>query len=250
MKPATLVTIPFSHFCEKARWALDRGKVPYVEKGHLPLFAWLPALRAGGEKTVPSLVTAEGPITDSSEILRWVDRVSDEPPLFPHDVTDATMLEDELDRDLGPATRLLAYSFLLPALRDRVGHTRHVPRYEIALAKLTAPAVRLVMNRRLALDDTTVVRARSMIDEIFRALGDRLSDGRRYLAGDRFTAADLTLAALSTPVILPPQLADRIPMDDLPGEMQTVVDAYRQTPVGRYVLRVYAEDRGVVGAAR
>ena len=30
-----LVTIPISHYCEKARWALERAGVPYVERPHL-----------------------------------------------------------------------------------------------------------------------------------------------------------------------------------------------------------------------
>ena len=35
-----LITIRFSHYCEKARWALDRGRIAYEERSHLPLFAW------------------------------------------------------------------------------------------------------------------------------------------------------------------------------------------------------------------
>ncbi|MCW3023116.1 MAG: Glutathione S-transferase family protein, partial [Conexibacter sp.] len=31
-----LVTIPISHYCEKARWALDRAGVAYEERRHLP----------------------------------------------------------------------------------------------------------------------------------------------------------------------------------------------------------------------
>ena len=29
----TLVTIPFSHFCEKARWSLDAAGIAYPEEG-------------------------------------------------------------------------------------------------------------------------------------------------------------------------------------------------------------------------
>ena len=31
----TLITIPISHYCEKARWALDRAGVAYRERAHL-----------------------------------------------------------------------------------------------------------------------------------------------------------------------------------------------------------------------
>jgi len=30
-----LVTIPISHYCEKARWALERAGVPYREERHV-----------------------------------------------------------------------------------------------------------------------------------------------------------------------------------------------------------------------
>ena len=30
-----LVTIPISHYCEKARWALDRAGIPYREERHV-----------------------------------------------------------------------------------------------------------------------------------------------------------------------------------------------------------------------
>ena len=32
MDGCQLVTIPFSHYCEKARWALDLAQIPYREK--------------------------------------------------------------------------------------------------------------------------------------------------------------------------------------------------------------------------
>ena len=52
MTDLVLVTIPFSHYCEKARWALDRAGLAYEERAHLPLAHYLPARRAGGGKTV------------------------------------------------------------------------------------------------------------------------------------------------------------------------------------------------------
>ena len=35
----TLITISFSHYCEKARWALDRCGIEFRERANLPLFA-------------------------------------------------------------------------------------------------------------------------------------------------------------------------------------------------------------------
>ena len=73
MTDLVLVTIPFSHYCDKARWALDRAGIPYEERAHLPLLHYLPARLAGGGKTVPVLKTPERTLCDSTDILHWVD---------------------------------------------------------------------------------------------------------------------------------------------------------------------------------
>ena len=71
---ARLITIPISHFCEKARWALQRAGVAYVEQPHLQMIHVLAARRAGGGRTVPVFVSQDGQVlADSTDILRWAD---------------------------------------------------------------------------------------------------------------------------------------------------------------------------------
>jgi glutathione S-transferase len=69
-----LITIPISHYCEKARWALERVRIPYREEAHVQAVHRIAAWRAGGGITVPVLVTPEGSIGESAEILAWIDR--------------------------------------------------------------------------------------------------------------------------------------------------------------------------------
>ncbi|MBM4360738.1 MAG: glutathione S-transferase N-terminal domain-containing protein, partial [Deltaproteobacteria bacterium] len=73
-----LVTITVSHYCEKARWALDRAGLRYVEEGHAPLFH-RPFTMARGGTSTPLLASPHGTLTDSTDILRFVDRRLDEP---------------------------------------------------------------------------------------------------------------------------------------------------------------------------
>ena len=47
-RPNVLITIPISHYCEKARWALDRAGVDYEEHPHLQLIHRIAVRRAGG----------------------------------------------------------------------------------------------------------------------------------------------------------------------------------------------------------
>ena len=81
-----LVTIPISHYCEKARWALERAGIPYREERHVQGIHRIAARRAGGGATVPVLVTPDGVLGESEEILAWVDeRTPAEHRLFPAD---------------------------------------------------------------------------------------------------------------------------------------------------------------------
>lgn len=75
-----------SHYCEKARWALERAGLAYREERHVQAIHWIAARRAGGGRTVPVLVTPEGALGESEEILVWADeRTSPEHRLFPAD---------------------------------------------------------------------------------------------------------------------------------------------------------------------
>src|SRR5205807_1393702 len=72
-----LITIPISHYCEKARWALDRGGIAYREEPHIQGLHRYYARRAGGARTAPVLVTPEGAIGDSEHILESADAHGD-----------------------------------------------------------------------------------------------------------------------------------------------------------------------------
>src|SRR5437763_2872305 len=119
---ARLVTIPISHFCEKARWALDRAGVGYVEQRHLQLIHVAAARLAGGRNTVPVFVTGTGQVlADSSDILLWADtQLEPQRRLYPDgDVgAQARELEAWLDERLGPDGRLWMYHETLPAVRE------------------------------------------------------------------------------------------------------------------------------------
>src|SRR5437660_11685546 len=100
-----LVTVRFSHFCEKARWALDHAGIAFEEHAHLPVFSWLAAFAAAGRRTVPALAGGKLRLADSTDILRWA-----APDLYP--ASEVAVLEEDFDAHLGPAVRRVAYHFL------------------------------------------------------------------------------------------------------------------------------------------
>lgn len=248
--PVRLITIPFSHYCEKARWALDRCGVRYVEAGHLPIFHRLASRRAGGGDTVPTLVAGAQVVADSTDIVAWAD-ARRPGALLPAgaDRAEALALEDDFDRQLGPASRRWAYFQLLPQRDLLVRMATGVPRWQTIGLRLMRPLAVALLRRGLNLDAAGAERSRAKIDATFARVAERLA-GRRYLVGDRFTVADLTFAALAAPILLPPEYPIRLPTADaFTADARAQLAAWREAPAGRFALRLYRDERRVVAAA-
>ena len=60
MTERRLLTIPISHFCEKARWALERAGLAYREERHVQGVNRIVSKRAGGHGTLPVLICEVG----------------------------------------------------------------------------------------------------------------------------------------------------------------------------------------------
>jgi glutathione S-transferase len=73
---------------------------------------------------------------------------------------------------------------------------------------------------------------------------DTLLENRRYLVGDRFSRADLTLAALAAPTWRPPEHSTYWPPDELyPHEITAFRARFAKTRTREHVLRMYREHR-------
>ncbi|MDQ3675345.1 MAG: glutathione S-transferase N-terminal domain-containing protein [Actinomycetota bacterium] len=251
-----LVTIPISHFCEKARWALDRAGLQYDEQRHIQLVHRVAVKRAGGGTTAPVLLTGEGTFADSSDILRYADHPLPETQrLYPADADERAQvvaLEDRFDTILGPEGRRWLYHEVFKDARYFARwNLTGVPGWERRIFPFVLAPAKLIINRSLDITDATAREARRRVDEEFAAVAELLSDGRRHLVGDRFSAADLAFAALAAPAVTPPEYGTPLPQpEDLPDEMAAAVRGWREHPAGRFALRLFREERSAVREPR
>jgi glutathione S-transferase len=244
-----LVTIPISHFCEKARWALERAGLEYVEERHVQSVHRFASRRAGGHGTLPVLVTGEGTFAESEWIVRYADqRLPPEQRLFTGD-PQVEALCRWLDGGLGPDARRLIYAHMLPRKALMLPYNNQgVPPWEARALTALYPVATRWARRELRI--TSVEDDRPRVLAAFDAIAERLADGRRHLTGDRFTAADLTFASLAAAVILPPGYGVALPRpDELPEPVRRDVEAFRAHPAGAYALSLFATRRGAAAGA-
>jgi glutathione S-transferase len=246
-KPARLITIPFSHYCEKARWAADYVGFAYEEDGYIPGQHILPMRLAGG-KTVPVLVTDGGTYADSTDILAFLDTVAPaDRKLYPADAAaraEVMAFEKTCSEDLGVATRLNAYFHGLgdvPALIRRVGPSL-TGGQRIAM-RMVMPLVGKLIRKKYRVSEKNAAAAREIAARVFADADARLSR-MPYLSGERFGAADITFASLAAPALSPPgHPSFDADVTALSPEVRALVEKYRATTSGAHVLKLYREHR-------
>jgi glutathione S-transferase len=253
-----LLTIPFSHYNERARWAMQHHGVVAHERRYLPMVhmrpvrAVVPPSQRTSDKTgsglsTPVLVLDDGTVlNDSTGIVRWADEThgDEESTLYPAAHRDAIVtFEQGLHDDLGRDTRFLAYWFLIadgPAFAELVRH--NVGWWQRALFAVGAPAAKAGMRKRFALTQPRYEKVRARVEAAVAELSEVLGD-REYFFGDRFTAADLTSATMLAPALLPlPGYGAHIP--ELSDAFRELRDQLASTAVGRHTHRTFERHRG------
>jgi glutathione S-transferase len=243
-----LVTIPISHYCEKARWALERAALAYREERHVQGVHRIAARRAGGSWTVPVLVTPERTIGSSIEILRWVDeRTPAASRLFENGsrANGQAQLCERLDTALGPAGRRLMYVLMLEERELALRYNNQgIPRWEDLASRHGWRLIQGFVRRSLGIRPGVQAQDEAVVRSELDHVASLLADGRPYLAGERFGAADLTFASMAAAVVFPPAYGVPLPQPaDLPPRVAAHVERARDHPAGRHALMLFADHR-------
>lgn len=245
-----LLTIPFSHYCERARWALDLSTLDYRESGHLPLIHSFYNRRAGARRTVPALITPQGVLTDSGQIVHYAAQHIPQDalqgaPLYPADQRlNIESWEERADRVLGVQSRAWAYAHILqnPALLHEIVHA--CDPLEQKLAKPFFGMLGALLSKHYGVKAGHWHKHLRELRAFWQKLDFQLRDGRPFFMGEHFSALDLTVAALGGVLVLPPEYGYPYPALERYSEaMQEQVRAFRQTPTGQHILRLYREHR-------
>jgi glutathione S-transferase len=239
-----LITIPMSHYCEKARWGLSHAGVDFVEEAHLQVFHYAAVRRYDARGMVPVLVTESEAVCDSTAILEFLDRGLPEAcKLYPAGLRqEIEALEEHFDERLGVETRRWVYFhwMSLPAREVLKTAGQGTPWWQRLLAPMLFPMLRRYLNRHLGISRDNVESGLVTIAAIFDEVAARLGDGRVFLCGDRFTAADLSFACMAAPILLPPEYGIRLPLpEEAPAQARADILRFRAHPAGQFALGLF-----------
>jgi glutathione S-transferase len=243
-----LITFAASHFCEKARWALDWHGIDYEEIGWPPgLHIILTKVHGAKSSTLPILFDGGALIQGTGAIIDWAeDKRRDRSRSLTSDKPgEAAEIERRADAVIGVHVRRLAFAELLPryahlvkpALFYRASGWRRFAGHAMW------PVAWRIMQRMYDTRPGAAADSRARLEAEFDWLDAKLADGRPYLAGDRFSRADLTVASLLANFAQPAELAPEHGMAG-PASLAADVERWRERPVMGFVRTLYRTHRG------
>ncbi len=198
-----LLQFSTSHYCRKARLALGYKRVTYQVENLTPGFHRFKLKPLTGLTTVPVLLSeVEGKtkaIADSTHIFKFLESNFPDPPLFladPQQQKQVWLLEDWLDESIGTATRFVYYQF-------RSGPGKQID------PSLSSQFVIQVVRSQYGINPATVELAANRLKTALEVLG--VWQDQPYLIGNQISVADLTAAALLSPLALIPDYRENYP---------------------------------------
>jgi glutathione S-transferase len=230
MKPRLYVLAP-SHYCERARWALQHRGIDFEEVALAPGPHVFKARRLSGKTSLPLLQTDEGVIAGSANIVDWAGLAGGD-----------LEVERRVADTLGVHCRRMVYSGLLNETPDQavellfagVGSGR-------LLGRLLWPLTRRLMVSSMRTQVEHIPAIENIIRDELAWLEARLN-GKRYFMSDAFTRTDLTVASLLSLLVLPPGCAMYAKVQ-VPPVLRERFGRWSGHPMFAYVRRIYAEHR-------
>ncbi len=248
----TFVTNNVGGSDEIARWVLDFNDILYKDEPHAPILSAAIMSKLTGEPGInnnPVLIKTDALIYSSDSIVRYFDQRSlPSKRLIPDDPQKKKEVMDLYDLFAGDfeyATSRYVYSLMIPNKKFATSViTKRIPWNERLTCRLSYASLSRTLQEQLDLSESTPDERLAYIKTIFKQVDDLLSDGRRYLTGDKLTLADVAFASVAAPLIVPYEFGGVVPpINDTPPELRKAINELRNTVAGQFVLRLYYEDR-------
>jgi len=255
-----LYTIPFSHYNEQARWVLDHHSITYKEHKYLPGYHLLPlalAKKGKGNKdristahSTPCLVHEHGVLHDSVDIMRAIDQQNGGELFSPSGIDFEEVLKqvNHYHDYLGPHTRRMAYFYILNDSKVFIKTARkNVGIFQSVSLPFVYRGFKLFISKGLNITADRAEKSAKYINQEIQLAEALLEDGRPFLLGDQFSAADIAFSSMLAPALLPSVqegYGGVLPsVDEVPADFSEFVKRCRDSKGGQHALKMFATKR-------
>jgi len=243
---ATLHQFPYSHFNEKARWALEWKRVPHRRVSHLPGPHMRAIKKLSGQTATPVLDLGGEIVAGSAQIIDALEQRFPEAALYPEDLEQrerALEIQRWFDAEIGSKVRRALFSVMLgePGYLCAMFSTGHSAPAR-AFYRAAFPLARGLIRKGNG------VTSQAAIDEGFEGTRSgfefvaKHAGPSGHLVGDRFSVADLTAAALLAPAVNPGHPDMRKP-EPIPAGMRGFLARWAEHPGAAWVIGQYERNR-------
>lgn len=202
----SLYQFPVSHYCEKARWALDYKGVPYKTQTLLPGLHLNRLKKLVPDSTVPVLQINDTVIQGSNQIIDHLDILYPDKPLTPRDpaqVEEVAEWENFAANKIADPLRCFFYYYLLDYPKTLIPlFSQGGPWYGKYLLGIMFKQLRQRMQTGYHLNQRNAQLAMRVVDKAIKRLEEHL-ETHPFLVGTSFTRADLSVCALLSPLVMP-----------------------------------------------
>lgn len=234
---------PISHFCEKARWALDFKGLDYRSRNLLPGPHVKAIRKFAPASSVPVLQHDGKYIQGAAKIISHLDEQFPErklTPVNPGERQAAFEWEQYLDTEIGVHLRRYMYHTLLKHPRLVSGFfATGGPFWAKPFLLLIFPGLAKRMRRYMDINETTAAQSRRRVEAAIKRINETL-EKQPYLVGQHFSRADLTAGALLAPLFMPAEYGLNWP-DEMPEPLRSEVRAMESQL--RVIRDIYAKHR-------
>lgn len=223
-----LYQFPISHYCEKVRWALDYKQLDYKTVNLLPGLHRFKTGKMACNSFLPILVERDKVLQGSDVILDYLDRSYPQYSLTPSDADlkrQALDWEIYADQQVGIHVRRICYHVLLDVPEVVIPfYTHRGPWYGPIVMKVGFPLLRKKMREMMDINERSAQQSSVALGQALDRIDRRLRE-TGYLVGDRFTRADLSVAALLAPLFRPKQYGLNWP-ERYPDALEKVIASH------------------------
>ncbi len=248
----TLYELHWSHYCEKIRIALDYMQLEWrmvgidaFSKNQMREFA-VPEHLDGYRVPAIHDDATNSFVMDSTPVLRYLaDTYPDSPRLFPGDAASRALMDAEiveLDTLLGIPARRFGYTQVILECPDLladlfVPNDAHEFFCKPVIRHITGHALGIMLSKRFDFHRSEALGLYEALENYLLGMAKEL-EGREFVIGNAFSAADMTLASHLRPLTIVPFFAEHPGLQNLFARHRAVIAQYGKEIESAYQIGI------------